>query len=403
MSKHYVLISHGVIIERDGTREDFKPNHIESKLFFYVNEGCVLSTFPYPNGPEIFYPDINIKNTICNQEITNKDVINYNGSYPNMKIYPTAENCEIFIQDCISHENIVDLSKLRPRPKTLDAIIDLINTYHNSLYRIPYILHVFSCRGYKDEYPSVSIKRSLSGVHDEEIKYKFTREKYEEYENIIKFLPPSLKSDYLKELNDIFTPREYNDMINRNRVITLDLNQYDRLIILGNKLFSQPGDIELFPIKQSLKSKRPEPVSTPAKFSDQLYSTESSPFERNPYPLQYASFGQLPFAKQQFRLPVGHPSINQQSFRNPSSFGNSGFENFSQQSTFSSFNPPSQSGTFSPFNPPPQQSSTSGFGSFNAPRQSSTSGFGSFNAPQPFKWKNKYLKYKEKYLNLKNK
>jgi hypothetical protein len=253
--KNYVIVAHGKVID-DKIQINFLPINNLSKLYFYVNEGCILSVF---NNDGKNYLNSEVKESICNHTIGYKNVINYDETYSNMRFSPTDKNTQVFIQDCESQDNIINFDNMT---LSLYDIISRIESYHHTRYDVPYILHIFSCRAYIHAGPSPRVCRSISGQHNEEIHYRFTKNKLIRYYDAIKQITSDdLREEYENEINSIITGRELY-MMEKNRKITIDLEKYDRLIILGKKLGLKINDIDLFDVEKNLESKRYTPPSS---------------------------------------------------------------------------------------------------------------------------------------------
>jgi hypothetical protein len=264
MSKHYVIVAHGRIM-KDQTII-FSPINRASQLYFHVNEGCILSTYPRPGESD---PSSEIKKTICSQQLPPKDITQYGESYLlppkditqygesylHMLLSPFIKSSEIVIQDCSSktEENIIKIKE----HSYLYNIIHQIESYHKHNYPTePYILHIFACRIYHgDALPAPALARSISGNHDEQIIFYFTGTGYGTYIQTILALPDLEKEKLLILLSSIIT-KEKHDIITANNILRINSDEYDLLVSLGEQLGLKKTDIDLNMIKQSLEKKR---------------------------------------------------------------------------------------------------------------------------------------------------
>ena len=366
MSKHYVIVSHGEIIQ--GPKNQFSPVNINSKLYFYVNEGCMLGIF---KSNDRRYISSEIKKSICDEDFGHKDVTLYNEEYSNLSLYPLDSYSQIIIQDCNSRDNILRLSN--KKFYTLATIIALIETYHNQRYSaMPYILHVFACRGYaNDPMPSVGIMRSISGNRAEEMRYIFTKSGLKKYFRTIKDIQSEdLRKQYLDEIRSIITPDNFYIIDSLGKVI-IDLDKYDKLVILGENLGLKKTDIDLYQAERFLESKRFQPYSRPPgpPTSPRLSRKSATPFR--------SSHSPSPSPTPREQLPQWSPSPREQS------------------STPFQWSPPPRE-QLPQWSPTPREQSATPFP--RSPREQSYTP----QPKEPDNWKYKYLKYKKKYLNLKN-
>ena len=281
MSKHYVIVAHGRIMpDQKIIFSPPPPINKASQLYFYVNEGCILSTYPRPGESD---PSSEIKKTICNpnpdHKLEPKYVIQYGESYPHMLLSPFIKSSEIVIQNCSSRieENIIKIKE----QSYLYNIINQIESYHKHNYPTePYILHIFACLIYHgNALPAPALVRSISGNHDEQIIFYFTDIGYATYiQTILDLHSPDLKKEELiNYLSGIMT-KEKQDIIKATKTLRINSDDYDKLVKFGEQLGLKKKDIDLNMIKQSLEKKRgsEDPFFHPIPVSSQLPGTAST-------------------------------------------------------------------------------------------------------------------------------